>query len=183
VEDVLGDFWLRLVDDDMRWLRAFDPARGGSLLAFLALRVGQTAAEYARRLTEQPTFVGLNDVKRVAAPAPGDARRNTRAVPADVSGLAALLALPAELQALRADVAGLRAAVDQLRRALPPALLSVADAARSLGVAEITVRRMVRTGKLAHVRIGRSVKVDLTRTPVESVNADDGARALLRVAR
>jgi hypothetical protein len=38
---------------------------------------------------------------------------------------------------------------------------------------------MIRNGRLAHVRIGRSVKVDLTKTPVESVNASDGRRAAL----
>ena len=62
---------------------------------------------------------------------------------------------------------------------MPPKLLGVGDAANALGVSTVTVRRMIRNGRLAHVRIGRSVKVDLTRAPVESVNATDGRRAAL----
>jgi hypothetical protein len=42
---------------------------------------------------------------------------------------------------------------------------------------------MIRSGKLAHVRIGRSVKVDLARAPVESVQADDGVRTLFATHR
>jgi excisionase family DNA binding protein len=167
VEDVLNDFWVRLVDADMRWLRRF---RGGdqSLEVFLRFQVLEVAQEHLRRLRgEQPT------APLTQAPWVAD---GPSAIRGDVAGLAALLQLPVDVQALRGEVAQVRAALDQLRRALPPALLSVPDAARALGVAPITVRRMIRSGKLAHVRIGRSVKVDLTRTPVESTNLDDGFR-------
>jgi excisionase family DNA binding protein len=124
--------------------------------------------------------VPLDEVRDAARPCDPPSLR--RSAP-DLSGLAALLQLPAEMQALRADVGQLRAVVDQLRRALPPALLGVADAARALGVSTVTVRRMIRSGKLAHVRVGRCVKVDLTRTPIESVNIEDGLRAVAMLSR
>jgi excisionase family DNA binding protein len=180
VDDLLGDFWLRVVDDDMRCLRFFRGATDDSLLAFLTMHVTQLAKEYLSKLRSEPVLVSLEEVKRVPQP-PAPRRPAPSGRPADVAGLAALLALPDEVHALRAEVAGLRGAIDQLRRALPPALLSVGDTARALNVAPITVRRMIREGKLAHVRVGRSLRVDLTRTPIESVNASDGHREAVRI--
>lgn len=101
--------------------------------------------------------------------------------PAPIDELQGLLALPREIHALRLEVATLRESIESMRKALPPLLLSVAEAARALDISEVTVRRMVREGALAHVRIGRSLKIDLTRTPIRSVNAADGARAALRL--
>ncbi len=174
LEDVIGDFWLRMVEDDRRWLRRF---RGeGSLETFLRFQVLAVAHEHVQRLRREPVTVSFDERRHV--PIARDAAPTKRAH-ADVSGLAALLQLPIEMQALRSDVMQLRATVEQLRRALPPVLLSVGDAANALGVSTVTVRRMIRAGRLAHVRIGRSVKVDLTKTPVESVNASDGRRAAL----
>ena len=37
VDEVLGDFWLAVVANDMRVLRAFNPARGASLLTWLVV--------------------------------------------------------------------------------------------------------------------------------------------------
>lgn len=174
LEDVIGDFWLRMVEDDRRWLRRF---RGDSSLeTFLRFQVLAVAHEYIQRLRREPVTEPFDDRRYVPiAREPSPPKR----AHADVSGLAALLQLPIEMQALRSDVMQLSCAVEQLRRALPPVLLSVGDAANALGVSMVTVRRMIRSGRLAHVRIGRSVKVDLTKTPVESVNASDGRRAAL----
>lgn len=40
-----------------------------------------------------------------------------------------------------------------------PAYLSVWDAAGHLSVSEVTIRRAIRSGALAHVRIGRAVRI------------------------
>jgi excisionase family DNA binding protein len=170
IDDIIGDFWLRLLEDDMRRLRAFKPSHGGALLSWMTMQVSHVAYEQIRRLSRDSGLVSLDD----AAELPSTSRANPRRQAAqrnDVSGLAQLLQLPVEVQALRAEVVRLRATLEQLRRSLPPALLSVGDAARSLGISEVTVRRMIRRGELAHVRIGRSVKVDLSRAPIESVNS------------
>ncbi|OKI34584.1 hypothetical protein A6A25_25285 [Saccharothrix sp. CB00851] len=42
---------------------------------------------------------------------------------------------------------------------IEPAYLSVGDAAARLSVSEATIRRAIRSGELAHVRIGRAVRV------------------------
>lgn len=174
IDDVLGDLWVHLLDNGMRRLKLF-AERAGSVAAFLTMHASQVAEKHAARLRKESTHVAFDETTYVAPPMPP--RSRTPITPHhDISGLAALLQLPIEVQALRSEVSGLRSALDQLRRALPPALLSVGDAARSMGVSEITVRRMVKSGRLAHVRVGRCVKVDLTRTPVESVNASDGRR-------
>ena len=47
-----------------------------------------------------------------------------------------------------------------------------------MNVSTVTIRRMIRAGTLAHVRVGRSLPgIDLTRKPVESTNIEDGIRA------
>ncbi len=179
LDDVMGDFWLRMVDDDRRWLRRF---RGGgtSLEAFLRLHALEVAQQHLRRLVDEPVTVPLDEAHDV--PVVRESRAAVRPH-SDLTGLAALLQLPIEMQALRSDVNQLRAALDQLRRALPPALLSVGDAARALNVSTVTIRRMIRAGRLAHVRAGRSLRVDLTRTPVESTNIEDGIRAAAGLSR
>ncbi|WP_238598610.1 helix-turn-helix domain-containing protein [Saccharothrix sp. ALI-22-I] len=45
---------------------------------------------------------------------------------------------------------------------IKPVYLSVGDAAARLSVSEATIRRAVRSGELAHVRIGRAVRVAVT---------------------
>lgn len=74
---------------------------------------------------------------------------------------------------LRAEVGSvvtideLAAKVDVLttlvRRLQGPKLVCVAEAAATLGVSEVTVRRHVKTGKLPSKQVGRAVRVDLSR--------------------
>ncbi|MGH3864102.1 helix-turn-helix domain-containing protein [Actinokineospora sp.] len=45
---------------------------------------------------------------------------------------------------------------------IEPAYLSVGNAAARLSVSEATIRRAIRSGGLAHVRIGRTVRVAVT---------------------
>lgn len=69
--------------------------------------------------------------------------------------------LEAKLAPLRNEIGRLAAEVEALRHAVPPALVPVREAAEALGVSEATVRRRIRDGDMAMVRIGRSVRVDL----------------------
>lgn len=45
IDDVLGTFWLQMVEDDMRWLRAFTPSRNASLLKWLTIHLSHLAHE------------------------------------------------------------------------------------------------------------------------------------------
>ena len=74
-------------------------------------------------------------------------------------GIAA--AVRAEVAPLQANVARLTAEVEALRRALPPALVTLKEAANRLGLSLSTVRRRVRDGSLPARKVGRCVRVDL----------------------
>ena len=71
-------------------------------------------------------------------------------------------ALAAELAPLRAEIRRLTSDVEAVRRALPPQLVSVAEAAEALGLSVATVRRRVKDGTLPYRQIGRSLRVDLS---------------------
>ena len=75
VDDVLGDFWLRVVSDDVRLLRAFNPARGASLFSWLTFHVSHEALEYIRRIGKEPKMVPLEEAQHVPAPRTGRAPR------------------------------------------------------------------------------------------------------------
>jgi len=74
---------------------------------------------------------------------------------------AAMAEVPGVLRSLVAEVAALRAEVASLRSTLPPALVTLAEAAERLGVSVRTLRRRVKDGTLPVRRIGRSLRVDL----------------------
>lgn len=59
-----------------------------------------------------------------------------------------------ELRAVRGEVAA-------LREALPSRKIAPAEAAELLGVSERTVRRWIAAGRLAVIRVGRTVRVDV----------------------
>jgi excisionase family DNA binding protein len=85
----------------------------------------------------------------------------------DLTGVAALLErlaqLPERIGALESQSAQLAELLDALRAALPPALVSVADAARVWGVSVPTMRRWVREGRIATIKVENTVRVDLAR--------------------
>jgi len=60
----------------------------------------------------------------------------------------------------------------QQSRSSPSALLKVTDAARDLSVSERSLWRLISAGKLATVRIGRSVRV--TRASIDAFIASGG---------
>lgn len=90
--------------------------------------------------------------------------------------------LEAKLAPMRADVGRLTAQVEAMRRAIPPVLVSMAEAARRLGLSVSTIRRRVRDGSLPSRRIGNALRVDLTGLhavdEAEVVRLADRARAL-----
>jgi excisionase family DNA binding protein len=82
IDDVLGDFWLRLIEGDMRRLRAFKASRKSALLAFLTMHAAHVAYEHIRRIGGEPMMIPLDEVRDVAdlprrVPAPPPLRRET----------------------------------------------------------------------------------------------------------
>ena len=65
---------------------------------------------------------------------------------------------PITLETLYEQLQALTAAVQRLA---PPKLVTVADAAETLGVSEVTVRRRIKDGRLPSKRVGRAIRVDL----------------------
>jgi excisionase family DNA binding protein len=66
VDDVVADFWLRLLERDMQRLRSYDARRGTPLATWLALRISQVAYKRARRQCAEPHTVPLQDIEEVA---------------------------------------------------------------------------------------------------------------------
>jgi excisionase family DNA binding protein len=66
IDDVIADFWLRLIERDMQRLRSYDARRRTPLATWLALRVSQVAYERARRHCAAPNIVPLQDIADVA---------------------------------------------------------------------------------------------------------------------
>ncbi len=94
--------------------------------------------------------------------------------------LAALAESPRILDALARRLDELGEKVEGIARRLPPALASVSEAARRLGLSIPTVRRRIKAGELATVRIGARVLVDLS--AITPVRGEDVAR-LAELAR
>jgi excisionase family DNA binding protein len=76
----------------------------------------------------------------------------------------------AKLAPFRLEVGKLSSEIEALRRALPPMLVSMAEAARRLGVSLSTIKRRARDGSLPVRRFGRALRVDLAavREPEEA---------------
>lgn len=70
-------------------------------------------------------------------------------------------ALEAKLAPLRTEIHRLAEGLERLRHALPPPLVSMREAARTLDVSLSTIRRRVRDGSLRAVRVGNMLRVDL----------------------
>jgi hypothetical protein len=79
-----------------------------------------------------------------------------------LDALAALLELPQRLDALEAKLSVVLARLEASGGAASGAAYGdVAEAARIADVAEVTIRRWVRTGEVRAIRRGRVVRVDL----------------------
>ena len=86
---------------------------------------------------------------------------------------------------LQDQVEQLTVAIRSLERHLPAPLVSVQDAAERLGVSVNTVRRRVKSGHIPSTRIGKAVRIDLTKVrPLDQVEVGELAeRALRRATR
>ncbi len=94
--------------------------------------------------------------------------------------LAALADLPARLAVMERTAVEQSRKLDAVLRALPPSLVSVQQSAVTLGISVPTVRRWVKSGRVPSLRIGRSIRVDLSRFDVAGA---DETRALASSAR
>jgi excisionase family DNA binding protein len=107
-----------------------------------------------------------------------------RSVAPAVEGLAALISalgeIPGSLAAVERRLRDLASAVNDLEARLPPQLVTVRDASKTLGCSVATIRRKVAQGELPSVRIGRTVRLDLSK--VRALGGDDVA-ALLQQRR
>jgi excisionase family DNA binding protein len=86
---------------------------------------------------------------------------------------------------LQDQVEQLTVAIRSLERHLPAPLVSVQDAAERLGVSVNTVRRRVKSGHIPSARIGKAVRIDLTKVrPLDQVEVSELAeRALGHASR
>lgn len=69
IDDVLGDFWLLLLEDDLRRLRGFQKCAGSQLADWLALVVSEVTRKELRRRERLPEMVVYDDTveNRIAA--------------------------------------------------------------------------------------------------------------------
>lgn len=110
----------------------------------------------------------LERVTLLSSVAPG----NDVAHGARVGDLAAQLA---NLTAAMRDVqAGLRA----LEKRIPARLVSVREAADAVGCSACTIWRKIKSGEIPHRRIGRSVRVDISK--LRALDADEVAEMTAR---
>jgi integrase/recombinase XerC len=66
LDDLMGDFWLSLIEGDMRRLRRFDPARGAPLQSWLTIQLVQLLRSDEVRRGEGPEMVSLHEARNVA---------------------------------------------------------------------------------------------------------------------
>lgn len=74
----------------------------------------------------------------------------------------AFISLPVELMEMRKALRAIRDEIAGLRASSPPLLVGVKTAAERLGVSTMTIRRLIRAGELRYVRVGRSLRVDVS---------------------
>jgi hypothetical protein len=66
VDDLMGDFWLSLIEEDVARLRRFNPARGAALLSWLTIQLVQALRAYEQQRASEPEMVPLDEAKHVA---------------------------------------------------------------------------------------------------------------------
>ena len=64
-DDIMGDFWLKVLERDMANLRCFDWEEGTALYKWFARLVGQCATDYAGAILDQPDFAPVEDAHGV----------------------------------------------------------------------------------------------------------------------
>jgi excisionase family DNA binding protein len=66
IDDVMGDFWLSLIEAEMRRLRAFNPARGAALLSWLTIQLNQELRKREQKRSAEPDTISLDEVDEIA---------------------------------------------------------------------------------------------------------------------
>lgn len=153
IDDVLGAFWLRMVEDDMRWLRAFSPSRKASLLNWLTIHASHVAHEHSRKLKRhRKRTVPLDEATAIAAtPDPPRARVSVdHAIREAVRDV-----VREEIEAV------LRRIGPSVQQPVAPVseYLSIADAAELVHVHPATLRGWINEGRLRGHRAGRHHRV------------------------
>jgi hypothetical protein len=64
-DDIMGEFWLKVLERDMANLRCFDWSEGTALYKWFARLVGQCATDYAGEILDQPEFAPVEDAHGV----------------------------------------------------------------------------------------------------------------------
>lgn len=77
--------------------------------------------------------------------------------------LGALLEAPTRLAAMERRFDGLEKQLGAVAAALPPVLLSIPEAAAAFKVSVPTMRRWVKRGEVPSVRVGATIRVDMSR--------------------
>jgi excisionase family DNA binding protein len=99
-------------------------------------------------------------------------------VTADAAGMAAVLTalaeIPTRVAALEHQVAAMTSEMRRVRATMPTPLVSVPQAAAAYGVSVPTIRRWVKRGRIPSVKVGNTVRVDLSR--VKAADDHDIAR-------
>jgi excisionase family DNA binding protein len=105
----------------------------------------------------------MANATRVAVPSATMPTNRTTTIDALAVTFAALTDIPSDLADVARQLRDLTTAVRAIEARLPPPLVSVQVAAKTLGCSIPTIRRKVAAGELAYIRIGRTVRVDLSK--------------------
>lgn len=146
VDDLMGDFWLAAVSNDMRMLRAFKPARGASLGTWLTFQIGQLAADHRERADADAKLEPLEEARNVPAPGIINLRQEVLAALSTPQGRRAIAAIVREtIQADEAD--------DDVE-----GLMDAEAAAELLSMTPAAVRKAAARGSLPCHRLGRKLR-------------------------
>lgn len=173
VDDVVGEAWLALLEGDMRRLRAYDPARGVPLAAWLALQATRAASKHLRQQGREPEFMSLDYAEGLpATPSPAAvvqrrarSRMPSPATPATRASVDAAIrdsVSAAVRDVVREEVRSVlreetRSHAD--RAGSSDTYLAIVDAAKLAEVHEATIRAWISRGDLPGYRAGRHRRV------------------------
>ncbi len=154
IDDVMGDLWLCLVDGDMKRLRTLKSGHRCSFLAWLTMQASRIAAGHMRADVREPELEPLSAAKNVAAPSPRPS--SERIASAAEDWLRGMIR-----EAVREEVSALlhRSPANGAPTKHPGGYLSVAEAARLVGVHEATIRAWIKSGELPGHHAGRHHRV------------------------
>ncbi len=151
IDDVMGDFWVLLLEGDRRVLRAFNPLHGASLQTWLTFHVAQVAYEHVHRAAREPKFVSLRQARNVAdsRPLPDPRLRNESAGTIDAAIRECVRS--AIVQVVREELTADKREREAVEADKPR---SAAWWAQQLGCSAESLVKRVRRGTLEATRIG-----------------------------